>query len=451
MSMSLNFDTLWKNSPAATAVKFSEGEWGREPHLNLISSTIARVKYGTQYIIITIPPGHGKSELVSHWTPPWYLSLFPKHLIGLASYNAVYARSWGEKAKDSIVANPELGINVKASHSAKSDWELTTGGGMITTGVGGPLTGRRLNVLIIDDPIKNRQEADSATKRNTIWRWYTSTARTRMEPNGSIIIVMTRWHEDDLVGRLETSTRQGGSPWTVVRLPAIADEDDDPLGRRLGEPLWSGRYGLDSLAASRIDVGPYDWLGMYQQKPSAEEGSIFKQEWWQWFDLDTFKVNKDEAVVLQCWDTAFKRGQENDWSVCVTWIHDGKGFYLVDVYRKRLEYPGLLKQIVQQADVHRPDFIFVEDSGSGQSAIQSLRTDTDLPVLPSPATADKPSRAHQVTGLIEAGRVFLPRNAHWLVDFLHEVHSFPKGTFDDQVDAFVGGLTQLKNRRSGWT
>ena len=317
---------------------------------------------------------------------------------------------------------------------------------MMTVGVGGPFTGYGFDLLIIDDPIKNREEANSPTQRQHLWDWWRSTARTRLEPGGSIIVVTTRWHDDDLVGRLlgdEFQEEQTvGDQWAHIRLPALA-EPGDPLGREEDAPLWPERYDASALAALRVSVGPQEWPTLFQQRPSHEGGSIFKDHWW------VEETVEPGDRVFQFWDTAFKTGQQNDYSVCCTMTTTPNGYAVLDVWRNRVEYPDLLKAMQAQAKDHTPSAIFVEDAASGQSVVQSLRRETRLPVLPAKPIGDKVLRANRVTGTVEAKKITLPRTAPWLQAFREELAAFPNGVHDDQVDAFVGCLTQLMQRLGG--
>ena len=228
--------------------------------------------------------------MVSCWLPIWFLVNWPAGRVGLASYAADFASDWGLRVRRTIEQTPELGIRVSKDRARAHDWQLEEGGSMMTAGVGGPFTGRGFDLLIIDDPIKNRAEANSATYRKHLWDWWTSTARTRLEPGGSIVILATRWHEDDLIGRLLNGP-QGNDEfdagdvdldeWQYIRLPALA-EDDDPLGREEGEPLWPARYDARALAALRVELGPQDWAGLFQQRPTEYGGGLFKLHWWRY-------------------------------------------------------------------------------------------------------------------------------------------------------------------------
>jgi hypothetical protein len=215
-------------------------------------------------LLIEAPPRHGKSELVSKYLPAWYLGLRPSHRVMLAAYEATFARSWGRKARAVFAEHsaPLFGSELATDNQAADDWSTTAGGGMTTAGVGGPMTGRGANLLIIDDPIKNAEDALSETIRNNQWDWWQSTASTRLEPGGVTIGIMTRWHEDDIFGRLMKS----GIPIRRLRLPAIA-EHDDPIGRAPGDPLGPERYSREALDKLRAGRSAYWWDAMFQQKP----------------------------------------------------------------------------------------------------------------------------------------------------------------------------------------
>ena len=308
---------------------------------------------------------------------------------------------------------------------------------MTTAGVGGPITGRGADLLIIDDPIKNRQEANSQVSRTHLWDWWRSTARTRLEPNGSIIVIMTRWHQDDLVGRLLDEIDEDYSEdWEHIRLPAVAEEED--ALREEGQALWPGRYDIAELRKLRQAIGPDDWACLFQQRPSLAEGGLFKFNWWERYEEYPDTIGE----VFQFWDTAYKTGQANDYSACVTIGFDRENYYVLDVWRDKVEFPHLMRVAQALYRKFAPSRVFIEDAASGQSLVQSLRRETNLPVIPVRVDADKVSRANAVTGIMEAGKVFVPARGDWLNPFLDEMSMFPNGSHDDQVDAFVGCLRQ---------
>ncbi len=426
------------DTPADCAITLSDGLWYLSPHLKLISDKIAEIREHPIKLIVTLPPQHGKSELVSHWTPVWFLNEWPSNKVILASYEASWAAYWGRKARNGIQDNEDkLDIRMSMDSTARAFWELKSGGGMWTAGVGGPITGKGANLLIIDDPIKNYAEAYSPVYREAIDQWYQTTAYTRLRPGASIIIIMTRWHNDDLLGRI-IGKKKGG--WDIINLPALA-EADDPLGREEGEALWPVQFDRDTLLEKAEVMGGLsgrNWLSLYQQRPVKEGGNIFRSEWWK-----TYREPPGFQMIGQYWDTAFKKGAKTDYSVCVTLGRHKKGICVIDVFRAKLEFPELLRQAKAEYNLHKPHILKVEDSASGTPLIQTLTRDTGLPIMAIKPIGSKEVRANQITGIVEAGRVSLPEQAEWLAIFLDEMTSFPAGVHDDIVDAFVEGIADL--------
>ncbi len=441
----------WTATPARLARNLSAGTWQSTPHLEFLSNDVAECATGPIFRIYNMPPRHGKSELFSHWLPVWFLKKFPWKRVGLASYEMGFAQEWGGKTKDSIVEHADqLGLEMARDTKAKGHWKLKGfGGGMSVAGIGGPITGRGFDLIIVDDPIKNAQEALSKTYRERLWNWYKTTLRTRLEPGGSIIIIMTRWHEADLAGKL-TTPEEGDpddpalkDPWRIVNIPAIA-ERNDILGRAEGDALWPARFDLPALAKLRYTLGPFWFAAMFQGRPQPEGGGIIKEAWFKYFDWDQVPKNdKGEMLfprTIQIWDTAFKENQAADRSACLTLATGPLGFYLLDLFVKRLEYPDLIAAAKNQAARWNPDHILIEDKASGISLIQQLKRDSRLPIKAIKAEDDKVTRAHSVTGVLEAGRVFLPARAPWIPEFMAEVTGFPTGQHDDIPDVLVHGL-----------
>ena len=366
----------WRATPAATGARWSNGLWVRQPHLHLVSRKVAALAEGPIRLLVSLPPQHGKSELVSHWTPVWFLANWPHKRVGLASYAAEFAANWGRKARDTIMATPELGVGVRQDLSGASLWELTAGGGMMTAGVGGPFTGHGFDLLIIDDPLKNRQEANSGAVRRHLWEWWRSTARTRLRPGGSIIVVQTRWHEEDLVGMLlngmaEDDPELPSDQWEHIRLPALA-EAGDPLGRDLDDPLWPERYDAGALAATRLAIGPQEWAGLYQQRPSPMGGSVFQAKDFRYFRTDSESetyvlatpegpryVKQADCSRFVTVDTALSLSDRSDYTVAATWaVTKERDLLLVDLERARTGDPGHYPSAIQSkrpmaARIHR--------------------------------------------------------------------------------------------------
>jgi predicted phage terminase large subunit-like protein len=405
-------------------------------HLAYIREHLDRVTAGgLRKLMVFVPPRHGKSELVTIRYPAWRLERDQNKRIIVGSYNATLAEKFSRRTRRICATRMAL----SDERTAVSDWETAAGGGLRAVGVGGGVTGQGGDLIIVDDPIKSREEANSAAYRERVWDWYRDDLYTRQEPGAAIILILTRWHMDDLAGRILASKQAGD--WTVITLPAFA-EAGDPLGRSEGEALWPDRYGEVELERIRIALGS-SFQPLYQQRPSALEGAIFKREWWR-----TYAIPPTLRRLVQSWDTAFKSGHDNDYSVCATWGEADAGYYLLDVWKRRVEFPALKSMVNTLGDQWKPSVVLVEDKASGQSLIQELKRDTRLSIMPIKVDTDKLSRAYAVTPAIETGRVFLPESAPWLADYLDNMASFPNAAYDDEVDSTTQALNYLIGRGS---
>lgn len=398
-------------------------------------------------LLVAMPPRHGKSELVSHWTPVWFLDLFPTRRVILASYEADFAATWGRRVRNTITRHAErLRVRVAEDSAAATRWDTTEGGGMVTAGVGGALTGRGAHLLIVDDPVKNREEAESAARRATVWDWWTSTAYTRLEPGGAVVLVMTRWHEDDLAGRLLAQMTAGGERWDVLALPALA-EADDPLGREAGAPLWPARFDAEALAGIRRAIGSYDWAALYQQRPAPAEGGIFKRDWWRFYDTPPARFDE----VLQSWDCAFKDAKTSDFVSGQVWGRVGADKYLLDRVHARLSFTETVKAIrALSARWPQAHAKLIEDKANGPAVIDTLTHEIAGLIAVEPQ-GGKEARAHAASPQVEAGNVYLPARhvAPWVDEYLDELAAFPNGRYDDDVDATTQALLRLTGGLTG--
>jgi predicted phage terminase large subunit-like protein len=339
---------------------------------------------------------------------------------------------------------------LSSQRQALQEFVTTRQGSRLSTSVGGVLTGRGADYLIVDDALKP-DEALSETQRKAVNDWYDHTLYSRLndKKKGRIVVVMQRLHEDDLVGHV-----LGKEPWKAIRFPAIAEEDEThvvetPYGtrrfeRRTGEALHVEREPLEILAQIRERLGEYNFAGQYQQAPAPLGGGMVKAEWFRFYAAAD--VPERFEMTFQSWDSANKPTQLGDFSVCTTWGVKEKQIYLLHVYRKRLGYPELKRAVQEQAMVFHPKTILIEDKASGTQLIQELISEGMYAIKRYEPEGDKIMRMHSVTSTIENGLVYLPDKAAWLGEYLHELTSFPKGRFNDQVDSTSQALDWFKKQ-----
>lgn len=399
-------------------------------HIELINDKLMDVVDGKiQRLIISMPPRHGKSEIISKYFPSWYLLNYPNKRVIITAHSADFAVDRFGRPIRNIVSQfgDQFGVTLAKDSNAAHRFNTNYEGSFNAIGAGGSITGRGADLFIIDDPIKGPEDVISQRSREKMWDWFLTVPMTRLEPNAAMVIVMTRWHTDDLVGRILAS--EEADEWTYLTLPAL-DKN--------GEALWAERYSKEYLEKRRVTLGSYFFNAMYQQNPISNENQIYKEHWWKYYkELPSLKY------VVQSWDTAFKDQEQNDYSACTTMGANDTGYYVMDVFRTKLEYPQLFKRVVAMADKYHPNLIVIEDKASGQSLIQSLKSETRLPIKAIKADSDKVLRAHIATPTIEAGKVFLPERAEWLNDFLTEMNAFPLSANDDMVDSFNQNLAVL--------
>jgi len=426
------------------------GRWQRAPHLELTCRTLEAVERGDlRRLIVTMPPRHGKSMTVTETFPAWFLGRHPDARVIEVSYSDALSRDFGERARRKIEEfGPELfGVTLDRGRADKSDWGIDgRRGGMVSAGIGGAITGKGADLMIIDDPVKNRQEADSETYRERLWSEWRSTLSTRLHPGGRVVVVLTRWHEDDLAGRLVD--REPGR-WEVLNLPAVAEEGD-PLGRAEGEALWPERFDAEALREIRTTVGSRDWAALYQGHPSPAEGSILRRGWWRTYPLPPGDAALGMERIVQSWDCAFKDADTADYVVGQVWGRKGPNAYLLDQVRARMDFPSTVRAVKGlSAKWPRCTAKLIEDKANGTAVLQTLKR--EIPgLIPVEPEGGKVARANAVAPFIEAGNVFLPdpQHAPWIHDFVEECAAFPGGRHDDQVDAMSQALGWLMQRRT---
>lgn len=413
----------------------SQGEWIAYDYLWKIAELLTHAAVeGNARIIIELPPRHGKSELVSHWMPTWYLGWFPEKNVMLTSYEATFAAKWGRTVRDELLKGHFPLMNLARDSKARAQWHTNQGGGMVTAGIGGAITGRGFDLGLIDDPVKNWEEASSEVFRQKAIDWFNSVFYTRAEPNASIILLMTRWHERDLAGYLE---HEHPDKWTVIRLPAIAEEGDW-LGREEGEALCADRYSSEELARIKHAIGSRMFACLYQQRPSPEEGNIIHRDWWKFWTA----LPKVEQMI-QSWDCAFKGSQKSDYVVGQCWGQKGPDRYLIDQVRGKLSFTQTIQAILTFSQKHpKASLKLIEDKANGPAIIDSLRKQISG-IVPYDPKASKEARLHAVAPQIESGHVWIPRRAEFTHDYIEEFSAFPNGKHDDQVDATTQALKRM--------
>ncbi|MBC2667199.1 phage terminase large subunit [Novosphingobium flavum] len=428
-------------------------------HFDAIVHQLDRVRAGdNRRLLITLPPRNGKSIAISVAWVAWMLGKNPALNFVCVSYSNELS---GKLARDCLSVMQSAwyreafpGTVIAQKRSANYDFETTRRGGRLSTSVGGTLTGRGGDIIIMDDVIKP-EEANSETTRTFVNGWFRSTLSSRLDDKsrGTMLCVMQRLHEDDLAGMLLES---GG--WEHLTLAAIAEVDMTiPLTRRrvhrrkAGELLHPAREPLPVLMELKAAMGSYAFAAQYQQDPVPALGNVIRGEWFRTFATAGFA--RFPGTVIQSWDTASKDNPHNDWSVCVTALVRGNDVYILDLFRGRLQLPDLTRTAISLAREHRADVLLIEDQASGTQLIQNLRHD-DPPGVPSPVgrrpETDKQSRALGVSAMIEAGRVHVPEDAPWLAEFIREVSAFPNGRHDDQVDALSQLLGWVRQHGAWW-
>lgn len=473
----------WRTDPHSMA-RHLEPAWEDWAYVRLLCRKFRDAVDGTSPRQIWMAPSrYGKSTIASRRGPAWVLDRDPGAKIILTSYGSQLAVENASSVRDYLVEHSsELHVRLRRDRRRADRFMTEEGGGLLAAGVGSALTGFGAHGVVIDDPFKNWQEAHSEARREAVWNWYRSVVRTRLESvNAWIVVVMTRWHEDDLAGRLIAEDESGdGEGWEVIRLPALAEAPDrtsshpylhldDPLGRAPGEPLEPARFDLPNVLAKHRALGSYLTAGLEQQRPAPEEGGELKRAWWQW---GTPPVKGDDGATS--WDMKLKDKTTGDYVVGQAWLRVGSQFWCVDQLRGQWNF-ATTKAAIALLAVRRPDITrhYVENTGNGPEVMEQLRapqreyslspeiqgiigaTEPEarlverqmrrgLPgLIPVNPKGDKVARVRAHAGIIEAGDVWLPERSTWAEGLVDEAAAFPNGSHDDQVDALSQALSKL--------
>jgi predicted phage terminase large subunit-like protein len=436
-------------------IKFVERVWPTfisGAHHKRMAEAFERVANGTcKRLIINMPPRHTKSEFASYLLPAWFLGKFPHKKVIQTSHTAELAVGFGRKVRnlvDSEVYNnifPNLAL--QADSKAAGRWNTSKGGDYFAIGVGGAVTGKGADVLIIDDPHSEQEAAMAASNPEVydkVYEWYTSGPRQRLQPGGAIVIVMTRWAQRDLTGQvLKSAAQRSGEEWEVIEFPAILPS---------GNPLWPQFWSLVELEALREELPNSKWQAQYQQNPVGNESAIIKRDWWKWWEKDDPPVCD---YILQSWDTAFEKTQRADYSAGTTWgvfnceeDNFAPNIILLNTYKKRVEWVELKRDVFKEYQEYEPDGMIIEKKATGAPLIYELRA-MGIPVqeyTPSKGQ-DKIARLNSVSDIIASGKVWVPRT-RWAEELVDEIAAFPSGEHDDLVDATT--LALMRFRQGGF-
>lgn len=455
-----------QSSPAGFAHVVSGNKWIAYDHLLEVNEYLLKLYYSEiSKLIVEIPVRHGKSELISKYFPSWWLGRNPDDKIIFASYEQTFAESWGRKAKEITeeYGNDIFGIQVRSTPNAAREWLIQDHEGiMVSVGVGGSVTGKGADLLLIDDPVKSAEQAQSRVYRDKTWEWWNSTIGTRLESGARVCLVMARWHEDDLSGRLQ-SFDDSSDPWTVLRLPAIS-EQPDALRAAAGLALCPEMFTIDELEKKKDpdQVGPYYFNALYQQRPSSPAGNRFKLDdfrYWKYLDQDSILLIDDESITIpilslrkfQTIDVAASEKETADFTVVSTWgsTKDGK-LLLIDSKWQHYSLSRVPDFIMKCNDEQNGIEMWIETFGHGLGPYQTLQ-EKNYPVLKLQrnhgAQEEKESRAFKAVSLCEAHRLFFPKGKSFVSDFQEELISFPNGAHDDKTDtlSYAAQLVRVNN------
>ena len=431
-------------SPATFALTTSQGKWRRAKHLDYLDRAITRAIDDAAAglidgLIVTMPPQHGKSALCSCYLPAWYLGTYPDRRVILAGYEADFAAGWGRKARNLLEEHGRVfGVAVSKRSSATHRWDIEGhDGGMTTSGVGGPITGRGAHLLVIDDPIKNDEEARSSTQRQKQWDWWQSTASTRLRPGGLTVLIQTRWHRDDLAGRI---LREGNpNRWRLVKLPALA-EADDPLGRAPGEALWPEVYSVEHLERVRDSHTAYYWNAMYQQSPIAEGSTEWPDSWFGpdiWFDRwpDYWQI---KTVALD--PSKGTDAKHGDYSAFVMLLVAENGTLYVDANLEVRNCELIVDTAIEIQRQFNPDAFAIEENQFQHLLAtiineRSRRAGIVLPLYTVNNSVNKQVRIRRLTPYLGQKQIRFKAGSPGAKLLVNQLREFPLGDHDDGPDA----------------
>ena len=448
-------DAVTRESGQIDFMTFVETMWPsfiHGQHHALMAQKFEEIASGKiKRLIINMPPRHTKSEFASYLLPAWFLGKFPNKKIIQCSNTAELAVGFGRKVRNLVdgetYAKVFPNVSLRSDSKAAGRWSTNANGEYFAIGVGGTVTGKGADLLIIDDPHSEQEAALAAGDPSVfdkVYEWYTSGPRQRLQPGGSIVVVMTRWSKRDLTGKIcQAMVDRDGDEWEIISLPAI---------KRNEKPLWPEFWSYEELDKLRIELPLSKWQAQYQQDPTSEEGALVKREWWRVWDKET---PPPCDYIIQSWDTAFTKSERADYSACTTWgvfyLNEDKtdaNIILLDAFKERMEFPTLKQRAYDMYKDWEPDSFIVEAKASGAPLIFELRR-MGIPVQEFTPTRgnDKISRVNSVSDLFASGKIWAPRK-RWAEEVVEELAAFPNSDHDDLVDSTTQAL--LRFRRGGF-
>ena len=442
LAIAMHDDNLKAQSSFMHFVKMVWPEFIDGYHHNILAKKFVEIASGKlKRLIVNMPPRHTKSEFASYLFPAWLMGKKPKTKIIQATHTAELSYRFGRKMRnlmdDNVFRKIYKNVSLKADSKASGRWETNHGGEYFGAGIGGAITGRGADLLIIDDP--HSEQSINDTSFDNAFDWYLSGPRQRLQPGGAIVIVMTRWSERDLTGRLMKQQAEiKADQWEVIEFPAILPS---------GNPIWPEYWKLDELEKIKANLPVMSWEAQYQQRPTSEEGAIIKREWWKTWKREQIP---DLIHVIQSYDTAFSKRDSADFSAISTWgifkSHDGykDNIILLDCMKDRLEFPELKKVALEQYKYWEPETVIIEAKASGMPLLQELRQ-VGIPVVsytPSKGN-DKLSRVNSVAPVFESGMVWAPEK-QFAEEMIEECAAFPYGEHDDLVDTMTQALMRYR-------
>ena len=424
-------------------VKYVWPEFIEGSHHKIINKKFNDLATGKiKRLIINMPPRHTKSEFASYLLPAWMIGKNPKLKIIQATHTADLAIDFGRKTKNLVDQDNYKELfptRLQEDSQAAGKWKTDKGGEYFAAGVGGAITGRGADLLIIDDPHKEQDIRADGKAFEKAMNWYTSGPRQRLQPGGAIVIVMTRWSTKDVTGQLlKAQGEEGSDQWDVVELPALLPD---------GKPVWPEFWTAQELLKTKASIPVSNWNAQYMQSPTGEEGALIKRDWWQdW----TKKSPPPIDYIIQSYDTAFTKGTRSDYSAITTWgvfttESDGQNIILLDAFKDRYEFPELRRVAYEQYLEWKPDMVIIEAKASGLPLTHELRA-MDIPVInftPSRGN-DKHVRVNSVAPLFESGKVWAPMHEHFAQEVVEECAAFPYGEHDDYVDSTTQAIMRIR-------